>query len=132
MNAEHLQPLAAVRPAAAAGVTCWIVDIRLDRTAVARSDVGHLIAHRDDFNAQLVSQYPRIGHERHLADIGADVSSANANPMDTHQRLAAARRQWFGQVNLTENFRSVQPESMHRISRKGAEAQRKETDFLFS
>src|SRR5439155_11001573 len=115
MNAENLQPLAAVRPAAAAGVTCWIVDIRLDRTAVARSDVGHVIAHRDDFNAQLVSQYPRIGHERHLAEIGADVSSANANPMDTHQRLADGGSRRLRQFDLPERLRRFESERVHKM-----------------
>ena len=55
--------------------------------ALTFADAG---ADVDDFDAQLVTGDAGIAEERHLAEIAADVGSANADPMDAHQSLAGA------------------------------------------
>ncbi len=88
VDAEDFELLAAVRLAAAAGVTVRVVDVRLDGAAVAGLDVRHALADRHDLDAQLVAGDARIAEERHLAEIAADVGAADADTVDAHQRLA--------------------------------------------
>ena len=90
MDAERLVLLAAVGVAAAAGVALLAVDVRLDRAAIARPDVGHARADGEHLDAQLVARDARIAEEGHLAEVAADVGAADADPVDADQGLARA------------------------------------------
>jgi hypothetical protein len=87
VDAEHLEPFAAVGTAAAAGVTVRIVEIRLDGTAIARPDVRHAVP-TSSTSTPVRAPDARITEERHLAEIAADVGAANADAMDANQCLA--------------------------------------------
>jgi hypothetical protein len=86
-----LQLLAAVWPAAATGVTFWIVDVGLDRATVAWLDARHFFANRQHFHAQFVPQNSRVRDERHFTEVSANIGSANADAMDADQRFARLR-----------------------------------------
>ena len=73
---------------AAAGVAVRVVDVGLDRAAVAGLDVRHALADLDHLDPQLVAGDARIAEEGHLAEVAADVGPADADPVDAHQRLA--------------------------------------------
>ena len=112
VHAQHLQPLAAIRPAAAAGVAGRVVDVGLDRAAVARPDVRHALADRDHFDAQFVPQNPRIRDKRHLAEIGADIGAADAHAMHADQRLARTGRRGIGQLDRCELLAAIEGEGL--------------------
>ena len=55
VDAQHLQLLAAIRVAAAAGVAVRVVDVGLDGAAVAGLDVRDAVADLQHLDAQLVA-----------------------------------------------------------------------------
>src|SRR5436190_21422493 len=61
VNSQNLQPLAAIWPAAAAGIAGRVIEVRLDGAAIARLDVGNAVADHDDLDAELVAQNTWIG-----------------------------------------------------------------------
>ena len=76
MHAQHLQVLATIPPAAPAGKAALAVDVRLDGATVARLEIGHSVADRDDFYAKLMAENPRVSDERHLAQIATQLPTS--------------------------------------------------------
>src|SRR5271165_2500731 len=64
MNAKHLEKRTAVGLTAQAGRTATAVQIGPDRTPVPYLQIVHVVAQRNDLNAELVSEHSRIGEER--------------------------------------------------------------------
>jgi hypothetical protein len=87
---ERLMLFATVGQSPPAGVTALAVDVRFDRTAVARPDVLHPGAHRENLDAELMSRNPWIRIERHLAEVTTVVGAADTDPVDADQGLARA------------------------------------------
>jgi hypothetical protein len=88
MDAEHLELPAAVGVPPPARVAVRVVEVRLDRAAVAGPDVYHPRADLEHLDPQLMPRNAGVAEERHLAQVAADVGAADADPVDAHQRLA--------------------------------------------
>ena len=99
MNAECLMILAAIRVSSTTRVAVLAVDVRLNGAAVAGLDVCYAITHGDNFHAQLVPGNPRIGEERHLAEVAAVIRAADADSMYAHARFALTGRREFGRLD---------------------------------
>jgi hypothetical protein len=91
VDAQHLQILAAVDAAAPASKAFLAIDIRLHGAVIAGLDIRHTRTDLLDHDAQLMAGNAGIAEKRHFAEVPADVSAANADPMDAHQRLTWAR-----------------------------------------
>src|SRR5882762_5590122 len=81
VHPQHLQVLATVPIAFATRKTILAVDVRLNRTAIARLHIRHPCPNGDDLDPQLVSWNAGITVERHLAQVTAQVGTADSNPM---------------------------------------------------
>ena len=125
VDAEDLEPLAAVRVSAPAGVAVRVVDVRLDRAAVAHPDVRDPRPDLDDLDPQLVAGNPRVTEERHLAEVAADVRTADPDPVDAHERLTRAGSARCVGLNPAKVLRRLKKERFHSlISQASASAGR--------
>jgi hypothetical protein len=104
VDAEDLQALAAVGPAVAAGVAGGVVDVGLDGAAIAGLDVGYAVADGEHLDTELVAEDARVRHERHLAEVGADIGAADADAMDANKGVAGAGSGGLGQLNFLKGF----------------------------
>ena len=115
-HAERLMVLAAVGETAAAAIAGLAVDVRLDRATIARLDVRHARADREDFDAELMARDARVGVERHLAEVAAVVGAADADAVDADDRFAGGGRGRLRDVDPRELLRLVETDGLHRIS----------------
>ena len=118
VDAEDLQLLAAVRMPAAARVAIRVVDVRLDRAAIAGLDVLHVRADGDDLDAEFMTRNPRVAKERHLAEIPGQIGPADADVVDAHDRVIGTGLAWFGNVDLFPVQRRFELECFHGQSRE--------------
>src|SRR5262245_17929709 len=89
MHAEHLEAHTAVGLARAAGHARSAVEVWLDRAAIARRQLaGYIRRQRDDLDAQLVAEDPRVAEERLHAAEGVQIGATDADALDAHQRVA--------------------------------------------
>src|SRR5207237_6525387 len=91
VDAQDLQALATVVLAGAAGVTLAAAQVRLDGAAVARTDAATVGGRFDHLDAQLVAEHARVSEVRLAPRKSVQVRAANADAMDSHQRLVRAR-----------------------------------------
>src|SRR5205085_9154230 len=91
-----------------------IVDVRLNRATIAGFNIGYAVPDSDHFDPQLVAENSRVRHERHLAEVGADIRPANANAMNSHQRFTRAGRWRLGKLRLSKCFWRFELKSVHR------------------
>ena len=112
-HAERLVVFAAVREAAAAGVTALAIDVRLDRAVVAGCDIGHAFAHGEDLDAEFVAGDAGVGKERHFAEEAAVVRPADADAVVAHQRLARRGRGGLREFEGAEFLRGVERDGFH-------------------
>jgi hypothetical protein len=105
--------LAAVGETAFAGVALLAVDIGLDRTAVTVADVGDVGADGEDLHAEFVSGNPRVGEERHLAEVTGEVSATDADAMDADEGFARSGSEGFGDVETDPGQGLFELEGLH-------------------
>jgi hypothetical protein len=91
MNSQYLHTGAAVRIAFQTGAGERVVDVGFERAFVARFDVSHALADRENLQSQFVSGDARIGKKRHLAEIAREVGAANPHAVGAHQRFTGLR-----------------------------------------
>ena len=85
-----------------------------DRTLVTSvADIQH-------FDAQLMAGNAWIAEERHLAQVAADVGSANADLVDANQRLAGARFFRGGNIDALPISRGAQETALSWVILSGA------------
>src|SRR6266446_3022916 len=113
MDTERLVVLATVGVAAGAGEAALAVDVRLDGATVAGPNVGHTRADGDDLDAEFVAGDARVGEERHLAEVAAQVGAADADAVDAHQRVAGAGFGRLGEVDALPLFRRFELQGFH-------------------
>src|SRR5665213_2726394 len=89
MHAKHFEILAAVGAADLARSALLAIHVRFDRALIAGLNVGYTGTDFQHLDTQLVPRNSRVAVERHLAEISADISSADADTMHAHQRLAS-------------------------------------------
>ena len=119
MNPQCLVIFAAVGETTAAGRTFLAVDIRLDRTTVARFHMDYVRSHGHDFHPQFMARNPRIAVKWHFTQIPTIVSPANADSMNPYQCQAQTRGCRFWNVNIAKFSRLNQLECAHPQIRAG-------------
>jgi hypothetical protein len=80
-NPERLVLLAAIRESAPAGVTPLAIEIRFNRTAIARLHVLHPLAHGKHLHSQFVARDPGVREKGHLSQITAEIGAADTDAM---------------------------------------------------
>ena len=58
--------------------------------------------------------YPRIPEERELAEIPAEIRSANTHPMRPNQHLPRTGSRWFVDRDMFKAFGFFEPNGFHR------------------
>ena len=91
VNADDFEVVAAIRSTPFAGIAFWIVHVGLNRTRVARFDIGHAIANFQHLHTQFVARRAGELKEREFAEISRRVRSANSYAMHGNFRFAGAR-----------------------------------------
>jgi hypothetical protein len=82
MNAQDLQIFTTIAPALPAGKTVWIIDVRLDATAVANFDIIAAVAHLQHFNPKLVAGNSGVTVKWEFAEIPTNIRTADSHAMD--------------------------------------------------
>jgi hypothetical protein len=100
VDAQHLQPFAAVGTPAATGDTFPTIQVWLNCTAVAhrQPETFSLRPKFDNLYAKLMAQDARIAEEGLSAAEGVQVGATNSNPTHAHQHFARPRRKGFGSL----------------------------------
>ena len=116
VHAHHLQILAAIGLAKQAGMACGVVDVGLDRAAVAGGDAAAVVRDGKHFHAKLMAEHARVGEKRLPAGEGMQIGAADADAADSNQRFfrpRAGRRRRF----VCEFARTVQYNLPHLDAR---------------
>jgi hypothetical protein len=74
------------------------VDIGLEAAFVADCNVRHAAPHREDLDAELMSENPRIAEERLPAVKGMVIRSAEADAMDSDQGFSCSGSAGLGRL----------------------------------
>jgi hypothetical protein len=131
VNAEHFQPFAAVRPAAAAGVTVRVIDVRFDRAPVTGSHVRNILPDFKHLDAQFMSGNPRVAEKRHFAQVAADVRATDAHAMNSNQSFARSRLGWLRKIHAAELLRCFEGYCFHTNFRLVSNSDSSERSVLF-
>src|SRR2546423_1641869 len=99
MHAEYLQILTAIAVTFPARKAVLAIHVRLNGTAAAGLQIRPPRADRHDFDTQFVAGDARVTIERHFAEETAQVSAADADPMNPHQDFSRARVLGFGDLD---------------------------------
>jgi hypothetical protein len=118
MNAEDFQVLAAVGVAAEAGVAFSAIQIRLDSATVAGLYLRDLVANRDDFHSQFMAKDPWVVDKRHLPEVAAQISTANTDGVNPHQRFKRTWSRRFRQVHHIELAGGRESQGFHQQKRE--------------
>src|SRR5688572_17257913 len=113
MNAEHLEPFAAVSTSRSACVTLLAVHVRLDRTSVADLHPHHILPDLHDLDAKLVPRNPRIAEKWHLPQIAGNIGAANTHPANPHQGLSRPRPRRLWNCGHLKTARLLQTNRVH-------------------
>jgi hypothetical protein len=90
VDSENLKAFAAVWFSPSARDALAAIEVRLNRAAVADRKAGAVRADGNDLNAEFVAEDSRILEKRLPAMKCVKVGSANANPMDSNNRIQRA------------------------------------------
>ena len=90
VNAQHLDPFAAIALAQAAGVAGATAQVRFSGAAVARADPAPVRRRLDHFHGEFVAENPRVGEIGLPAFVGMIIRSTKSHAARAHQGLARA------------------------------------------
>src|SRR5262245_35542248 len=90
-HTQNFERLAAIGVATAARKANLAIHVWLDRTTVARFDVGNTRSDRDHLHSQFVPGNPGIREERHLAEITRVVCAADPNAVNADEGVTRPR-----------------------------------------
>src|SRR5262249_22169227 len=96
VDAEAPELHAAVGLAVPAGDARAAGEVGLDGAEVANLQLGHHRTDFDHFDSEFVAEPARIGEERLLAAEGVQISPADPEAPNLHQRFALLRLPWMG------------------------------------
>jgi hypothetical protein len=113
MDSEDLERFAAVGAAAKAGVAGAAVEVRLDGAAVADQEMRDAFTNGEDFDAEFMPKDAWELDERHLAEVTAEVSAADADGADGDKGFTLLRRGCFGERGPDEGFGGGEGEGAH-------------------
>jgi hypothetical protein len=114
VNAEHLDPFAAVAPVSGAWVAGATVEVGLNGATITRLNVGNSRPDLEDFNAEFVAHDPGIGKERHFTEVTADVGSAHTDTVCFYESLSWTRASGFGPFGAEEGVRLFKDNGVHK------------------
>jgi hypothetical protein len=82
MYAKDFQIFTTIASALAAGETVWIIDVRLDATAVTNFDIIAVVPHLKHFNPKLVAGNSRVTVKWEFAEIPTNIRTTDSHAMD--------------------------------------------------
>ena len=115
-DSNDFECFAAIGVAGAAGVTCPAIHVRFHTAAVAGLDASDIIGNRQYFDSQFMSGNPGIAEEWHLAEVAADISSADTHSVSSHQCLTRPWLTRIGNVDMNQLSGFLKLNGLHGCS----------------
>jgi hypothetical protein len=113
VNPQRLVVVAAVGVSSATRMTALAVQVGLYAAPISRTHVRDPVADRHHFDTQFMPGNPRVGKEGHLAQVAAEVGTANAHLMDANHSLTRAGSRRFVDVDDPERSGLFQLDGLH-------------------
>jgi hypothetical protein len=80
------------------------IQVRFNATAITGLDVGDILTARQNFDAKFVTWNSRELEEWKFPEVTADISSADAHPMNADEDFAGAWSLWFRNLDSLPGF----------------------------
>ena len=113
VDAEDLEPCAAVAPAAPAGDAPSAFHVGLEGAAVAGPQARATRGRLEQLHAQLVAEDARVGEKRLVALDRVEIGAADADPPDADQGLLGSERPRRRTVGGDEPARLLEHDLLH-------------------
>jgi hypothetical protein len=91
------------------------IEVRFHRAVVAALEPMRLVARIDDFHAQFVAEYSRIGKERLAPVKSVKIGPAYSDAMNAHESFAGALP-GLGSICLGQASRSFEYDLLHALT----------------
>ena len=102
MHAQGLVVMTTIGVTPATGMAVLAIQVGLDAAPISGTHVRDPVADAHHFDAQFMPRNPRVGEEGHLAQVAAEVGTANAHLMDANHSLTRAGSRRFVDVDDPE------------------------------